>query len=60
MQSLTPSEGRVEPEEIETPKSLKRPREDEEGANGLNGAEGVDDDAEVMADIQVRRKRIRH
>lgn len=63
LQSLTPSEGPVEPEEIETPKSLKRPRADEEEANGVNGAEPVDDDnddAAAMADIQVRRKRIRH
>jgi cohesin complex subunit SA-1/2 len=57
--ALTPSEGPVEAEEIQTPRaSLKRPRTDEEEDAAPNGA--ADIDAEGTPDIQVRRKRIRH
>ena len=63
LDALTPSEGPVEAEDTQTPRSsLKRPRtddddddDDEVAPNGTAGSE-----TEGIPDIQVRRKRIRH
>jgi len=57
--TLTPSEGPVDAEETQTPRSsLKRPRTDDEEEVAPNGT--ADGDVEETPDIQVRRKRIRH